>query len=110
MATIPDLSVGARCEISGKAGTIRFVGATDFAPGRWVGVELDEPSGKNDGSVHGKRYFDCKQNHGVFARASQIRSLSESVNSPQSQVSKILVIIKLALVTIIIIIVLFLCF
>ena len=32
------------------------MGLTDFAPGEWVGVELDDPRGKNDGSVEGKRF------------------------------------------------------
>lgn len=39
-----------------KAGTLRYVGVTDFAPGVWAGVELDDPLGKNDGSVDGKRW------------------------------------------------------
>lgn len=43
-----------------KAGTLRFVGNTDFAPGVWAGVELDDPLGKNDGSVDGKRYIQKK--------------------------------------------------
>ncbi|CAG8748680.1 37730_t:CDS:10 [Gigaspora margarita] len=68
-----DIVIDARCEISGKTGTIRFVGTTDFAPGKWVGVELDDPSGKNNGSVNGKHYFDCKPNHGVFVRSSQVK-------------------------------------
>lgn len=34
-----------------------------------------EPGGKNDGSVKGERYFDCKPNHGVFVRPSQVRIL-----------------------------------
>jgi CAP-Gly domain-containing linker protein 1 len=38
-----------------KAGTLRYIGATEFAPGDWCGVELDDPLGKNDGSVEGKR-------------------------------------------------------
>ncbi|EXX79593.1 Nip100p [Rhizophagus irregularis DAOM 197198w] len=86
MATATELTVDARCEIQGKMGTIRFVGPTEFATGKWVGVELDEASGKNNGSVKGKHYFDCKPNHGVFVRASQIKFLNSAVNSPQSQV------------------------
>lgn len=30
-----------------KTGTIHFVGSVVFAPGVWVGVELDQPEGKS---------------------------------------------------------------
>ena len=40
-----------------KAGKIAFIGDTKFAPGEWVGVVLDDPAGKNDGSVGGISYF-----------------------------------------------------
>lgn len=48
----------------------RFVGATKFADGEWVGLQLRDRIGKNDGSVDGVRYFLCKPEHGVFVRAS----------------------------------------
>ncbi|ORY88624.1 dynein associated protein-domain-containing protein [Leucosporidium creatinivorum] len=71
----PILSLSTRVQVAAGAGYIRFVGQTSFATGKWVGVELDLPGGKNDGSVAGKRYFNCQQNRGVFVRPSQIRLL-----------------------------------
>ena len=44
-------------------------GPTD-AP--WIGVALDEPTGKNDGSFHGERYFQCEKNKGVVVRAEKV--------------------------------------
>lgn len=49
-------------------GTVKFLGPTEFAAGDWLGIELDEQAGKNDGSVKGKRYFESKPEHGIFVR------------------------------------------
>ncbi|KAF9571027.1 hypothetical protein EC968_001114 [Mortierella alpina] len=68
-----DISLGTRVEVSGNLGYVRYAGQTSFAPGRWVGVELDLPKGKNGGVVEGRRYFECKAQHGVFVRPSQAR-------------------------------------
>uniref|UniRef100_A0A671P0L4 Dynactin subunit 1 n=2 Tax=Sinocyclocheilus anshuiensis TaxID=1608454 RepID=A0A671P0L4_9TELE len=69
------VKVGSLVEVIGKGqrGTVAYIGATLFASGKWVGVILDEPKGKNDGTVQGKRYFTCEENHGIFVRQSQVR-------------------------------------
>ncbi|KAG8717539.1 hypothetical protein FRC08_007268 [Ceratobasidium sp. 394] len=78
----PEVKPGARCKVEAesgdsdaKRGVIRFVGPTKFGKtgtGDWVGVEYDEPLGKNDGSVQGERYFTCKDKHGVFVRPDRV--------------------------------------
>ncbi|KAI8326330.1 hypothetical protein GQ54DRAFT_294806 [Martensiomyces pterosporus] len=77
----PSLSgpaIGQAVEVQGSHGIVRFSGTTEFAPGRWFGIELEGPYGKNDGSVQGKRYFECQPNHGVFVRSSQVKILTTS--------------------------------
>ncbi|CAG03092.1 unnamed protein product, partial [Tetraodon nigroviridis] len=67
------LREGARVTVgSSKAGTVRYVGAAHFAEGLWVGVELEAPAGKNDGSVGGQRYFHCPPGHGLLVRPSRL--------------------------------------
>ncbi len=52
---------------------VRFIGTTLFAEGIWVGIEfLSRALGKNDGSVNGHTYFQCKPNHGLFVRPNRI--------------------------------------
>ncbi|KAF8315378.1 hypothetical protein DL93DRAFT_2135908 [Clavulina sp. PMI_390] len=79
--TPSSIPIGARCKVRDadafyeRRGLVRFVGTTSFgkSPGSlWVGVELDEPLGKNDGSVQGERYFDCRPKHGVFVKPEQV--------------------------------------
>lgn len=61
--------IGDRVWVGGtKPGHIAYIGETQFAPGDWAGVVLDEPIGKNDGAVANIRYFQCEPKKGVFSR------------------------------------------
>ncbi|XP_039919680.1 dynactin subunit 1 isoform X2 [Hirundo rustica] len=90
------LKVGSRVEVIGKGhrGTVAYVGATLFATGKWVGVILDEAKGKNDGTVQGRKYFTCEENHGIFVRQSQIQVFEDgadttSPETPESAAMKV---------------------
>ncbi|NWW72231.1 CLIP4 protein, partial [Climacteris rufus] len=72
------LKLGDRVVIAGqKVGTLRFCGTTEFASGQWAGVELDEPEGKNNGSVGKVQYFKCAPKRGIFAPLSKISKASD---------------------------------
>ncbi|GAB7360344.1 hypothetical protein MBLNU230_g8302t1 [Neophaeotheca triangularis] len=76
------LAVGQKIELNdGRVAVVRFVGTTSFQTGDWVGVELEEPTGKNDGSVKGQRYFDVEQNYGMFLRPAGVRQVLEDVKA-----------------------------
>ncbi|CAB3255016.1 unnamed protein product [Arctia plantaginis] len=65
--------VGARCQVSVprqgvRRATVRYNGPLEGARGIWIGVQYDEPRGKNDGEVNGKRYFTCPPKYGGFVK------------------------------------------
>merc|ERR1719199_890527 len=71
-----------------EPGTVLFIGATQFSPGEWVGVELDKPLGKNDGTVKDHRYFECRKNHGLFVRKTALLAVKgEAKAKPKSKVA-----------------------
>ncbi|XP_051544932.1 CAP-Gly domain-containing linker protein 1-like isoform X2 [Myxocyprinus asiaticus] len=74
-------SIGDRVWVNGnKPGVIQFLGETQFAPGQWAGIVLNEPIGKNDGSVSGVRYFQCDTLKGIFTRPSKLSCTEGEAN------------------------------
>ncbi len=63
-------------------------GLVDFEPGSWIGVELDQALGKNNGSVKGRVYFECAAKHGAFARPSKIRQLAPAAGAKAENVDE----------------------
>lgn len=71
--TIDDFALDEKVWVNGsKPGVIRFIGETKFAPGKWVGVQLISPDGKNDGTVNGVKYFGCPAQCGVFVKPARL--------------------------------------
>lgn len=100
MASEANFRLGSRVQVIAKEGdvkigTVAFIGATQFASGKWIGVVLDEPKGKNNGEVQGHKYFTCPDGYGIFVRPTQIQlvdgdplqlsSLTDSSGRPSSR-------------------------
>lgn len=68
-----DFQVGDHVDANGLHAIVRFVGETSFSSGEWLGVELDVPEGKNNGSIQGRKYFECEDRYGIFLRPSIAR-------------------------------------
>ncbi|XP_056001936.1 CAP-Gly domain-containing linker protein 1-like isoform X29 [Ostrea edulis] len=87
-----DFIIGDRVWVSGtKPGQIAYIGETQFASGEWAGVVLDNPEGKNDGSVQGVRYFQCEPKKGVFSRISKLSrtpGLTSETPKPEDAISE----------------------
>lgn len=74
------IEVGRRCRLGSddtRRGEVKYVGEVKEIPGAlgaWVGVQLDEPVGKNDGSIGGTRYWGAESplKHGVFVRPERV--------------------------------------
>ncbi|RYC55984.1 hypothetical protein CHU98_g10227 [Xylaria longipes] len=80
-----EIAVGQYIQLSdGRNATVRFVGQTHFAVGDWVGVELEDDSGKNDGAVQGERYFDCSPGRGMFVRPMTVTVLQAAPAAPKA--------------------------
>eukprot|EP00095_Tigriopus_kingsejongensis_P003532 maker-scaffold106_size358372-snap-gene-0.14 protein:Tk03532 transcript:maker-scaffold106_size358372-snap-gene-0.14-mRNA-1 annotation:"tubulin folding cofactor b" len=76
-ALMKAMHIGDRCEVKApgamtRRGEVKYLGQVDFKTGNWVGVKYDEPLGKNDGCVDGKRYFSCPDKYGGFVKLAHV--------------------------------------
>ncbi|XP_065173982.1 dynactin subunit 1 isoform X2 [Atheta coriaria] len=92
MSAGDSFKLGQKVEVVGKEvqGIIAYIGVTEFASGKWIGLILDVPKGKNNGTVRGKEYFKCEENYGMFVKASQVYHLDGQGNAIEpSELSKL---------------------
>lgn len=69
-----DISVGMRCSTSKYgSGIVRYIGNFGDNVGVRIGIELDQPLGRNDGTAkNGERYFKCASKHGIYVKPSAV--------------------------------------
>ena len=75
--------IGKRVMIDGydSVGTLKFVGKHHERGSLRCGVELDEPVGRNDGSINGHKYFDAAPKRGVLCAPQKV-SLIDAIDVP----------------------------
>jgi len=67
-----DIRIKSRVELRfGGVGVLKYVGGVPTHSGIWYGIELDTPTGRNDGLG----MFKCKPNHGIFVRRNRIKTI-----------------------------------
>lgn len=73
------MKVGDRCRVINiegeRRGLIKFLGKIDLLDNGdniWVGIEFDEPVGKNNGSINGVVFFTAKNKHGSFVKPKHV--------------------------------------
>ena len=71
------IDVGSRCLLGDgfRRGEVKFVGMViECGYGFYVGVQLDEPTGENNGSIRGRKYFECEEKFATFVKPNYIKT------------------------------------
>ncbi|EGW34397.1 uncharacterized protein SPAPADRAFT_59828 [Spathaspora passalidarum NRRL Y-27907] len=76
---IGKMKVGDRCRVINiegeRRGVVKFIGKVDIideGKSDWIGIEFDEPVGRNNGSINGVKIFECRNKHGSFVKPKQV--------------------------------------
>ena len=88
-----DFKINDRVLVDLKAGNkvakVRYIGPFQHAKDKteiWVGLELTEPIGKNNGTVGTKVYFKCRENHGAFVPLSKVITVCDDRQQTRASV------------------------
>nr|XP_009859104.1 tubulin-folding cofactor E-like [Ciona intestinalis] len=77
MVIFLNISIGQYVEVKHKekivCGTVKYKGHVNGESGEWIGIQLDYPIGKHNGTLRGRQYFKCPNNTGLFTHASNVR-------------------------------------
>ncbi|KAL9965692.1 hypothetical protein ACROYT_G029530 [Oculina patagonica] len=77
MVFFHNINPGARVQVRWRGevenGTIRYAGNLVAKDGEWVGIELDNRVGNTSGLYKGIQYFHCRDGHGIFTHARNVR-------------------------------------
>lgn len=63
-------------------GVVRYIGPVEGRDEEWVGIELDEPKGSNNGCINSRRYFSCPERHGLFVKYRRLTQRMSAVDTP----------------------------
>jgi tubulin-folding cofactor B len=75
-AEASEIEINSRCLLGDgvRRGEVVFVGLVpELGYGFFVGVKLDEPMGESNGTVKGKKYFECESKYGTFVRPDYVK-------------------------------------
>lgn len=79
--------LGARVGVLGyeSLGTLRFYGDRIGGGGLRCGVELDDPVGRNNGSIGGVQYFACADKHGVLVVPNKVTFIDDAISEASDE-------------------------
>eukprot|EP01084_Bolivina_argentea_P290900 499816_1 len=75
----------------GRIGVLKFMGATEFEKGTWIGLELSKQfKGKHNGTVEGTKYFAVEtKGQGVMIKANKVKKRVASKKGKSLKTAKV---------------------
>ncbi len=78
--TVNDINKRVLVEGYDSVGTLVFYGDHNSKPGKRCGVILDDPVGRNNGTIGGHKYFDCEDKKGILVAPYKVKIIGKDEN------------------------------